>query len=103
LTAKNQSKKIKDVGMAATEVAVLADNWQITSPQLAVADNIRSLISLCSPFSTILNRQFHLNYLHLSTCEIIDSKDDCVALGSLNGLKKERFGICRADNYPAKW
>src|SRR6266446_7486598 len=47
------------------EVAVLADNRQITrvpiSCNLGVADNIRSSLALCSQSHINLNRQFHFN------------------------------------------
>ena len=45
----------------------------------SLSDRLRSLLSLCSPLHKNLNRRFHFNYLHLSTCKITDSKDDCVA------------------------
>ena len=49
------------------EVAVLADNRQITRVschlQLAVADNIRSSLSRYNTIHAILNRQFHFNYI----------------------------------------
>jgi hypothetical protein len=90
------------------EVAVLADNWQVTRVslghvQLAVSDNIRSLLKLCSKSRTISNRQDHFNYLFISMCNITEEKDEFVAQGRRNGLKKERFGVFRADNNLAKW
>jgi len=44
----------------------------------AVADNIRSLLSF-KAYCTILNWQFHLNYLVLTVCDITEGKDDYVA------------------------
>ena len=65
------------------EVAVLADNWQVTRVsnclELAVADNIRSLLALCSKSRTISNRQFYLNYLFISLCDVTEGKDEFMA------------------------
>ena len=65
------------------EVAVLSDNRQITTVndhlQLAVADNIQSLLLLFSPLCTILNRQYYFNYFYLPICNTTESEDDCVA------------------------
>jgi hypothetical protein len=82
-----------------SEVAVLANN---NICQLAVADNIRSFLAHYSTFCAISNQQFCLYYILIVVCNITEGKDHPVAQGRQNSPKKERFGVFRADNYPAK-
>jgi len=59
--------------------------------RLAVADNIRSLLALCSKSRTISNPQFHFNYLFLSVCNTIEGKDELVAQGRRNKKNVSAF------------
>ena len=72
--ARFQSKKIYlcagNAKVINGEVAVLADN---------MADNTRSSLSCYSTPRTILNWQFHLNYVFLTVCNITGGKDNYVA------------------------
>ena len=81
-------------------MAVLADDRQIT--RVPIICNWQWQITSYSMSHTILNWQFYSNYLFLPVCDITEGEDDCVAQGRQNGLKKERFGVFRADNNPAK-
>ena len=66
-----------------------------------MADNIRSFLVHYSRFFTISNQQFCLYYILPVVCNITEGGDYPVAQGKRNDLKKERFGVFRADNYPA--
>ena len=46
---------------------------------IAMADNIRSSLLLCSASRTIWNWQYYSIYLFLPVCEITEDEDDCVA------------------------
>ena len=53
--------------------------WQCCYLPLAVADNIRSLLSCYTTPHRILNRKFCFNYIVLAACDITEGLDNCVA------------------------
>jgi len=55
-----------------------------------VADNIRSSLSLYSMQCTILNWQFHLNYLVLPVSNVTEGEDES---------EMKNFGIVQVDSY----